>query len=122
MMLVEPINVEERADIAARLALAQPYGNPRKIWVDDGHVFVEGYDGTIVSMTPAVAIDLSRALGKAGADSLINQVMDDAEEKKSAMAKEVPLPEPALSSLAPSSSTPPPTSPKPSPQPYTATA
>ena len=29
---------------------AEPYGAPRKVWVEDGHVFVEGHDGVIVFM------------------------------------------------------------------------
>ena len=55
---------------------AEPYGAPRKVWVEDGHVFVEGHDGVIVFMTPEVAIELSRLIGNAGAESLINKVMD----------------------------------------------
>jgi hypothetical protein len=67
---------EERQGIAERLAKVEPYGKPRQVWVDDGHVFVEGYDGTVVSMTPEVAIELGRLISNAGADSLVNQVMD----------------------------------------------
>ena len=59
------------------LANAKEYGDPRQVWVEDGHVFVEGHDGEIVSMTPAVAIKMGRMLGEAGAASLINQVMDE---------------------------------------------
>ena len=59
------------------LASSIKYGEPRKVWVEDGHVFIEGYDGVIVSMVPAVAIKLGRLLGEAGAASLINQVMQD---------------------------------------------
>lgn len=54
----------------------EPYGSPRKVWVEDGHVLVEGYDGKIVSMTPEVAIDLGRTISEAGTESLINRVMD----------------------------------------------
>lgn len=68
----------ERLEIAERLRHVQAYGKPRRIWVDDGHVFVEGHDGTVVSMTPDVAIELGRLIGNAGVDSLMNQVMDRA--------------------------------------------
>jgi hypothetical protein len=54
----------------------EPYGSPRKVWVEDGHVLVEGYDGKIVNMTPEVAIDLGRTISEAGTESLINRVMD----------------------------------------------
>lgn len=67
----------ERRQAAENLARSIHYGEPRKVWVEDGHVFVEGYDGTTVSMLPAVAIKLGRLLGEAGAASLINQVMHD---------------------------------------------
>ena len=66
----------ERLKIAERLAAVEPYGRPRRVWVDDGHVFVEGHDGAIVSMTPEVAIELGRLIGNAGAESLVNKVMD----------------------------------------------
>jgi hypothetical protein len=52
------------------------YDHPRRIWVNDGHVFVEGHDGTTLMMTPEVALTLGRKLGAAGAESLINKVMD----------------------------------------------
>lgn len=67
----------ERAAQAERLRQVEPYGKPRAVWVDDGHVFVEGHDGVIVSMTPEVAIELARLIGNAGADSLVNKVMDE---------------------------------------------
>ena len=54
----------------------EPYGSPRKVWVEDGHVLVEGYDGKIVSMTPEVAIDLGRTISEAGTESLIDRVLD----------------------------------------------
>jgi hypothetical protein len=38
------------------------YGTPRRVWVDDGRVFVEGYDGAVLTMTPEVAIALGRML------------------------------------------------------------
>lgn len=52
------------------------YEHPRRVWVEDGHVFVEGHDGTMLVMTPDVAIAMGRMLGEAGAESLINKVMD----------------------------------------------
>jgi len=68
----------EREQAARNLARSVHYGDPRKVWVEDGHVFVEGHDGLIVSMVPAVAIKMGRLLGEAGAASLINKVMQDA--------------------------------------------
>jgi hypothetical protein len=52
------------------------YGAPRRVWVEDGHVFVEGHDGTILKMTPEVAIALGRMLGTAGTESFINKVLE----------------------------------------------
>jgi hypothetical protein len=52
------------------------YLKAKRVWVEDGHVFVEGYDGAILRMTPEVAIHLGRLLSEAGADSFINKVMD----------------------------------------------
>jgi hypothetical protein len=52
------------------------YGTPRRVWVDDGHVYVEGHDGTLLSMTPETAIYLGRKLESAGTESFINKVMD----------------------------------------------
>ena len=68
----------EQSETAGQLARAKSYGKPRKVWVEDGHVFVEGHDGEIISMTPEVAIAMGRSLSTAGSDSLINRVMDDA--------------------------------------------
>lgn len=73
---------EERVAQAERLAQAVPYGKPRKVWVDDGHVFLEGYDGVIYSMTPEVAIEVSRHIGHAGADALVHKMMDLAEARR----------------------------------------
>ena len=70
----------ERQQIASRLGEVEAYGKPRRVWVDDGHVFVEGHDGAIVSMTPEVAIELGRLIGNAGADSLVNKIMDRTED------------------------------------------
>ncbi len=52
------------------------YPAPHRIWVEDGHVFIEGYDGAVLRMTPEVAILLGRRLSEAGTESLINRVMD----------------------------------------------
>ena len=71
----------ERKEQAAHLAEAEAYGEPRKVWVEDGHVFVEGYDGRIISLTPEVAIKMGRMLSQAGSDSLVNRVMDGATER-----------------------------------------
>jgi hypothetical protein len=73
--LLTPAELQEAAENLARTV---QYGDPRKVWVEDGHVYVEGHDGVIVAMTPAVAIKMGRLLGEAGAASLINQVMQDA--------------------------------------------
>ena len=66
----------ERAKISEHLAEAEPYGKPRNVWVEDGHVFVEGHNGVVISMTAEVAIEMGRLLSNAGADSLVNKVMD----------------------------------------------
>lgn len=62
------------------MVTATPYLKPRRIWVEDGHVFIEGHDGATLMMTPEVAIELSRLLGEAGTESLINKVLDGAAE------------------------------------------
>lgn len=54
-----------------------PYGSPRKVRVEDGHVLIEALDGTVVVMEPEVAIEMSRLVGNAGAKSLINKVVED---------------------------------------------
>jgi hypothetical protein len=74
----------ERDSARLHLAGARHYGDPRKVWVEDGHVFVEGHDGVIMAMTPEVAIKMGRLLSEAGAASLINQVMDDAADSSGA--------------------------------------
>jgi hypothetical protein len=56
---------------------AVPYGPPRKVWVDDGHVFIASLDGTVAVMEPEVAIEMSRLIGNAGAKSLINKVVEE---------------------------------------------
>lgn len=84
MDLDKPItlpNAYEIDQVISNLAHAKQYGDPRQVWVEDGHVFVEGHDGEIVSMTPAVAIKMGRMLGEAGAASLINNVMDESAKK-----------------------------------------
>ncbi|MES3099274.1 hypothetical protein [Sphingomonas faeni] len=75
------LNANEIDQVISNLAGAKRYGDPRQVWVEDGHVFVEGHDGEIVSMTPAVAIKMGRMLGEAGAASLINNVMDESAKK-----------------------------------------
>lgn len=85
MDLDKPKNLlksDEIDQIISHLAGTKEYGDPRQVWVEDGHVFVEGHDGEIVSMTPAVAIKMGRILGEAGAASLINQVMDESAQKR----------------------------------------
>jgi hypothetical protein len=61
------------------------YDTPRRVWVEDGHVFVEGHDGALLAMTPEVAIALGRKLENAGTESFINKVMDG-----DAMASDLP--------------------------------
>ena len=75
-----PRTAEEKAEHALRIAGIEPYGSPRKVWVEDGHVLVESYDGKIVSMTPEVAIDLGRTISEAGTESLINKVLEKSAE------------------------------------------
>lgn len=72
-----PRTPAEKAEHSIRGDRIEPYGSPRKVWVEDGHVLVEGYDGKIVSMTPEVAIDLGRTISEAGTESLINKVMEN---------------------------------------------
>jgi hypothetical protein len=59
---------------------ATPYPQPRRVWVEDGHVFAEGHDGTTLRMTPEVAISLGRLLSDAGGESLLNKVLDNEEQ------------------------------------------
>lgn len=68
----------EQRELAVNLAQAKRYRSPRRVWVEDGHVFVEAHDGEIVSMTPQVAIEMGRKLAEAGSDSLVNRVLDAA--------------------------------------------
>lgn len=72
------LTAAEKQKIVANLDGAKQYGRPRKVWVEDGHVFLEGHDGLIVRMTPEVAIEMGRMLEQAGSDSLVNRVMDEA--------------------------------------------
>lgn len=74
--IYSPRTAAEKAEQADRLAEAEPYGEPRRVWVEDGHVLVEGYDGRIITMTPEVAIKMGRMIGEAGTESLINRVME----------------------------------------------
>lgn len=73
----DALTSDEQKAVAERFSRTKQYGNPRKVWVEDGHVFVEAHDGEIISMTPDVAINMGRLLGAAGTDSLINRVIDD---------------------------------------------
>ncbi|MGU3389448.1 hypothetical protein [Sphingomonas sp. M1A8_2b] len=75
------LSSDEIDQVTSNLARSKKYGDPRQVWVEDGHVFVEGHDGEVVSMTPAVAIKMGRMLGEAGAASLINTVMDESARK-----------------------------------------
>lgn len=70
----------EQIEVRNNLSNAKKYGRPRRVWVEDGHVLVEGYDGDVISMLPEIAIFMGRLLSEAGADSLINRVMDDNQE------------------------------------------
>ena len=82
MNLDKPKNMltdAERLQVAQNLEQSVHYDAPRRVWVEDGHVFVEGHNGEIVSMLPAVAIKLGRLLSEAGASSLINQVMQESQ-------------------------------------------
>lgn len=76
--LLSALTAAEQQELVANLDGAKQYGRPRKVWVEDGHVFLEGHDGLIVSMSPEVAIEMGRMLGQAGSDSLVNRVMDKA--------------------------------------------
>jgi len=76
-MTMSHLSPAERAKIAEHVAQTEAYGGPRRVWVEDGHVFVEGHEGTVVHMTPEVAIELGRLISNAGADSLVNRVKDD---------------------------------------------
>lgn len=67
----------EQLQLIENLAQSIHYGDPRKVWVEGSHVFVEGHNGKTVSMSPAVPIKLGRLLSEAGAASLINKVMHD---------------------------------------------
>lgn len=67
----------EQHQLSINLAGARRYKKPRRMWVEDGHVFVEDYDGEILSMTPEVAIEMGRMLADFGTESLINRIMDD---------------------------------------------
>ena len=69
----------EKLELIGNLNGAKVYGRPRKAWAEDGHVFVEGHDGDIISMTPEVAIYMGRMLSEIGTDALINKVIDDGE-------------------------------------------
>lgn len=88
MTINSPLSQAEKVAIAERLAKTECYGKPRRVWVEDGHVFVESHGGTVVNMTPEVAIDLGRLLSSAGADSLINRVMEENSSSRSNAPRE----------------------------------
>jgi len=71
------LSSDEKQVATDRLNRAKPYGTKRKVWVEDGHVFVDGHDGVTISMDPEVAIAMGRLLNEAGTDALINRVMDE---------------------------------------------
>lgn len=77
-----PRTQEKKTDDASRLGEVEAYGSPRKVWVEDGHVFVEGHDGVTISMTPEVAIKLGQSISEAGTDSLINRVIEQTAEER----------------------------------------
>ena len=56
--------------------MAEPtrYESPNRVWVADGHVLLESHNGDTIIMTPEVALELSRILGAAGSDALVNKV------------------------------------------------
>jgi hypothetical protein len=66
----------ERADIAERLNMAERYGWPRRVWVDDGHVFLENSERSLHRMTPEVALQLGSLLTAAGGHSMVNKLLD----------------------------------------------
>jgi hypothetical protein len=78
-LIFVPRTSAQKATDAEHLFTVEAYGSPRKVWIEDGHVFVESYDGKVVSMTPEVAIKLGRTISEAGTDSLINRVMEESE-------------------------------------------
>ena len=75
---LDALTPAEQKAAAENLARTKRYGSPRRVWVEDGHVFAEGHDGEVIFMAPEVAIEMGRLLAQAGSDSLINRVMNDA--------------------------------------------
>jgi hypothetical protein len=63
--------------------MAHVLWDSKRVWVDDGHVFLEDINGITFTMIPEVALRISRSLGSAGGDSLINKIMDEREAKPS---------------------------------------
>ncbi len=90
-----PRTAAEKAAHKEHLRQVEAYGSPRKVWVEDGHVFVESYDGSVVSMTPEVAIKLGRTISEAGTESLIHRVMEEADEGTTRAPANDPGPEEA---------------------------
>jgi hypothetical protein len=76
MSFQHPISPQQRSDIADRLEHSERYNTPKRIWADDGHVFVETHEGKVLSMTPEVAIDLGRRISEAGAHSMVSHSLD----------------------------------------------
>jgi hypothetical protein len=75
----------ERVDppgIAQNSVDAEPYGKPRRVWVEGKHVFLEAHDGKVFCMTPEVAIEVSRVVGQAGTDALVNRILNTAAQQK----------------------------------------
>ena len=77
------MTASEKLKLSEDLNRDKPYGSPRKVWAEDGHVFLEGLDELLISMTPEVAIHMGRTLSEVGTDALINKVMDAVETKAS---------------------------------------
>jgi hypothetical protein len=56
--------------------MAEPYGWPRRVWVDDGHVFLESSERSLHRMTPEVALELGSLMTAAGGHSMVNKLLD----------------------------------------------
>lgn len=53
---------------------AIPYERPNRIWVSGDNVFAETYDGQTVVMSAETALYISRLLGLAGGNAIINRM------------------------------------------------
>ena len=58
------------------------YEHPRRVWVEDGHVYVDGHDGRTLQMTPEVAISMGRLLDRFGSDALIHKILEEGPARK----------------------------------------